>query len=407
MKTLQTALVLVVLGCGPATNSTYRGEPVSAITGRMVLSDSAQLTGPVKLALLWYPAPRAGTQPKGLVTAEVSYTGAFPQDFSFEMYGPPTAEAITAQGIAFGALVAYEDLDGDGRLGFAPPGALPADRVVGSSMQVSRAPTADSFMVTYSTSASTLEGIPIPAGYGIARFDATPASATIEPAAVTSVALNLSGEPVLNMLICGDYFERVDPREACGLTLRTAPSRVSAFLGRNSFAGAVASVSIYEGSATATNGAVALNGVPLTVPGGASRYELNDPQTMVVRLGANVLRIAQPPYAPFETTLWMPDPILTGATNGQPVKAGETLQLSWPLVQYADREYLDVSATVLNSGQPVPRSLALGVMGGSYTLTVPPDAVSVDLFLTAKSMGSDPQGYSVINVLRLELPVVP
>jgi hypothetical protein len=104
------------------------------------------VTGPVRLALVWLPAA-PGTGAEGgvvemdafeLVTEDVTYEGSFPLSYRFDIFQPPPAHVLSTldegfQGKgAFGYLLAYQDLNGNGKLDSIPMTGAPVDRVIAS-----------------------------------------------------------------------------------------------------------------------------------------------------------------------------------------------------------------------------------------------------------------------------------
>jgi len=145
--TAALALLLALAGCGDRlVDGRYRGEPLAALRGSMVPTPETEVTGPVRLAIAWYPQWLAAEDPGGeaappaIVTEEVEAQGTFPVDFRFPIYGPPPARALAplAEGLsgrgAFGILLAYQDLNGNRRLDPIPEFGAPTDRVIASSL---------------------------------------------------------------------------------------------------------------------------------------------------------------------------------------------------------------------------------------------------------------------------------
>jgi hypothetical protein len=157
-------VLVAFVGCDHATTGRYAGPPLATVRGQMSLAGGVDLgSRPVRLSLAWFPgfAHDLVTPPKQLITQDLEYTGSFPQDFSFELYALPPADALLPVGdgsgatAAFGLLIAYQDLDGDREL--TPSQDQPLkDAVLGTS--VAAAPfdrrTADAYVIVWSDRAS-------------------------------------------------------------------------------------------------------------------------------------------------------------------------------------------------------------------------------------------------------------
>lgn len=172
-------------GCADGmADESYPGKPLALVKGEVRAAPGAALAGDLSLAILWAPrldaTPRqtdttelfgpppmrgmGGPSPRVRVTTRtefetrwisqaVSYRPVFPFRFELPIRTVPPAEAQQDLGplggagrIATGVLVAYEDLDGDGRFTQGTP-ATPGDRVVASSWH-DRDPAAPSIMQT-------------------------------------------------------------------------------------------------------------------------------------------------------------------------------------------------------------------------------------------------------------------
>ena len=81
---LWLSLLLALAGCGePIVGPGYEGQPLVTLEGQMTPTPEANITGQVRLALVWYPQWLAtddasgglGT-PKAVVTEDVIYRAA-------------------------------------------------------------------------------------------------------------------------------------------------------------------------------------------------------------------------------------------------------------------------------------------------------------------------------------------
>ncbi|WP_257463514.1 hypothetical protein [Archangium lipolyticum] len=123
-------------------------EPLLTLKGTLTLDPSVTLYRPVRLALAWYPClldcpykPKWISAPLTIATEEVVFQGNFPADFQFRVYQPPPDEALSApfepdlttRG-AIGVLLAYQDVNGNGKLDTIPINGSPIDRILGTSI---------------------------------------------------------------------------------------------------------------------------------------------------------------------------------------------------------------------------------------------------------------------------------
>jgi hypothetical protein len=122
------------------------------IRGSMTPGAGAPEVDSIRLALAWYPGfvredrPIDGpgdcfaAQPTGIVAQELAYEPIFPIEFRFDITAPPPVEAQVHpdepgwDGVAaVGSLVAYQDLNGNGRLDGCPLEGPCPDLVLGAS----------------------------------------------------------------------------------------------------------------------------------------------------------------------------------------------------------------------------------------------------------------------------------
>ena len=143
------ALFAVAAACGPATNSHYPGEPLATIYGQLTVPQGNAISGPVRLSVAWYiinppSSARTSTElgtPRSIFTQDVEYQGVFPIDYSFSLYQPPPPEALqelsqpdNGTRWAVGVVIAYQDLNSNGKLDIISPEGSPIDRVLGTSV---------------------------------------------------------------------------------------------------------------------------------------------------------------------------------------------------------------------------------------------------------------------------------
>lgn len=86
---------LPVVACSSQVDSSYRGDPLLSVEGRVVAT-SATTASEVDAAIAWIPTQqmRGGEPPRpSLIGARIPVTGAFPASFRVEALSPPPAGA--------------------------------------------------------------------------------------------------------------------------------------------------------------------------------------------------------------------------------------------------------------------------------------------------------------------------
>lgn len=176
---LAALAALAPTGCGSLADGQYAGEPIATFTGTLTTQGAVTLNGPVSLAILWFPEalgsmeeeippPGEGDDPipgddgeipslpcdgepwpferqsttlevATWVSQSVSYQAQFPISFTVPMLAVPPAEVqvdLSTYGgsgrMSLGTLVAYEDLNANGRFDQGRPGQ-PGDRILAVS----------------------------------------------------------------------------------------------------------------------------------------------------------------------------------------------------------------------------------------------------------------------------------
>jgi len=204
------AALTTATACGQATGTGYQGDPLFTITGQMV-TEGAAPSRPIRLAVAWYADHTTLGGPQAIVTEDIEYLGSFPLDYRFSFYGPPPDAALNATTAgaatfraAWGVLIAYEDLNGNGQLDVIPDGGSPIDQILATSIGdlFNGDPAANPVRIAYidGPPPAALEGFT--AGYNFyqERGAALPKSTTVE--------LDLSaatGPSELDLFVCPDF----------------------------------------------------------------------------------------------------------------------------------------------------------------------------------------------------------
>jgi hypothetical protein len=199
--------------------------PVATLAGQLRKASKSSVSGPVRLALAWYPSlfsegtSAQPSQPRAIVTEELAYSGTFPVDYRFDVQGPPPAEALSPLGGglrgngALGVLLAYRDGNGNGHLDTIPADGQPVDHVVGSSLEWSAAKAYAVIYVEAAQEAST----GLQPGFNLVELEGLGAGAVVPLA--TPVPLDLSGAPLLNAFICQALWDDTRTQHPCGIQL--------------------------------------------------------------------------------------------------------------------------------------------------------------------------------------------
>lgn len=295
-RTVLSAALAVLAACQqPATGPKYQGEPLFSVKGEMSLTGSGTApSGPIRLAIGWYPDDASSSAPRALVTQEVQYQGSFPLNYTFSFYGVPPAGALsdyTSNGVttraAFGVLMAYEDLNGNGELDSIPQGGSPIDRVLGSSLGdvYNGDALADPVYVAYVDGQPPASWTGYGPGYNLQQGgDIVPAS--------TPVPIPLQQTNELNFLVCEEFIS--GSSYGFDLPCNIAPTdgvRVIGNVYRSEGVGGV-SLRITDGTAPITTAQVELNGAPVAYSAADGLYvgyglPVNAPGRNTVRVIAN------------------------------------------------------------------------------------------------------------------------
>jgi hypothetical protein len=397
-------ICLIAAACGGATGTEKQGTALVTLHGQLTGASTATSTGPVSVAIAWYPSvaangPTSGA--KAIVTQKVTFQGTFPVDFTVQLDGPPPDDALIdlAQNggrgkAAYGVLIAFEDRNGNGQLDLIPPGGAPVDRIVGAS---SGDPSAVIPAVTYSI--QYLDGTAGPGdqldvlqgaqGYNLMRahywwgVERVPLE--------TSMTIPLTGTAALDILACP-----VDSAPsfitACGVDPYAGGYQLfgNIFTSSGSQPSSIV-VNLGVGSGPVANATVDFNGTPIP------HVTSDDGQDVGYRLdaisGSGTLHVSVPGYA----TESIPIAVLpkTALTMPATLKAGSDLSFSWSAVPGI--EFYDIIAGITTSANPPETKTVLHELISATSATIPSvPAGTVNLRVTAvgnPSMGSSPNSY--------------
>ncbi|HVE85415.1 MAG TPA: hypothetical protein VND93_21325 [Myxococcales bacterium] len=333
------ALVAVLaLACGPASGGNHHGPPLVTLRGQMVAGTLAATEDPVMLAIAWYPNWIGGgpsSPPRATVTQDATFHGSFPVSFSFDLYGPPPAEALVdlapeggSGHMSFGVLIAFEDRDGNGRLDIGTAGAPSPDRVLGvSTRDPSLASPPSWFYVTYLDGqmgpANELQGYHLPQGFGL-RKAYRGAGGEMVPLE-TSISIPLTGTGAVGYYACADAFTNLDaPWEpACGIDPFEGGYHFEDIVVVRSPGSASWIGGAMNASGLITGAVVELNGTALSwVPEAGGYYG-------APVVGANDLRLAVPGFAAEQLSFTVPGAINLHQPIPDTLPANSALSVSW------------------------------------------------------------------------------
>lgn len=341
MRALALLAVAALAACGDRlVDGRHRGPVLAEIQGSLVPTPETSVTGPVRLAIAWYPQwlaadlPAGAPAPPAIVTEEVEAIGTFPVDFRFPIHGPPPAQALAplAQGLAgrgaFGVLLAYQDQDGDRRLAPIPASGRPVDRVVASSLLGD--PRA-AFAVVYVESAQPPETGLAP-GFNLVQGVNGGGAAPVPLG--TRVRLSLTGGgPEYDGFVCEAGWLTFLVADVCGLSAPPDEGPPGfGFDGRVALDGARLAVELRVTSLDATypDAHVNVNGRRIRWDAGRQAFVLEEEGGTLVRAGESVLVSATIPGASRGKVFTMPGEFeVTRPAQFETVSAAAPLRLEW------------------------------------------------------------------------------
>lgn len=133
---LALPLALAVSACGALASHTDEPSTLATIRGQVTNPDSVPVgQGGFRVAVVWSTFPESGPN-LARVAQETAVTPVFPAQFALDIKDPPPDDAINHlkdafTPFAYGTIVAYEDVNGNGKLDLVDFGATSfVDRIV-------------------------------------------------------------------------------------------------------------------------------------------------------------------------------------------------------------------------------------------------------------------------------------
>ncbi|MDY7231879.1 hypothetical protein [Hyalangium rubrum] len=338
---LLLTLLLTLTGCGDVVSPEHPGEPLVTITGQMMPTPDAQLTGEIRLALVWYPQWLAADDREGppgvlqeVITEDVVYQGSFPANYRFHIYRPPPEEALAELGEglqgkgAFGILLAYKDGNGNGKLDPIAMHGAPVDRVIGSSLLGGERST---FAVVYvSTEQPAATGLK--PGFNLIQGVNSESSAVVPPS--TSLPLSLtSGGPFFDAFVCEAGWLTFLALDVCGLdggdVIEQGKLTVEGRVGLNGTEAKVELEVRYENQAR-QDATVTLNGRSIPYDTRFAAYSFSEPNSAQLTPGSSFEIAVTLGQDSLRRTFRMPGEFaITAPTADTQARSGEPLTLRW------------------------------------------------------------------------------
>ncbi len=327
---MKRAVLLLLLSCSPgAVGPRYRGQPLFTVKGQVVTSGTVPTT-PIRLALAWYPDEQSTSAPRAIITQDIAYEGSFPLNYSFSFFSiPPPGVLIdypdgaSVTRAAFGVLMAYEDVNGNGQLDSIPMGGSAIDRVLGTSVgdTYNGKPAPKPVYVAYVEGTPGPEWVGYSPGYNLWRnFEVVPES--------TSVPIELDATNELNFFVCEEFIS--GSSYGFDLPCNIAPTGGVRVIGnvyeQNGLGGL--SLRITDGVRVLPGLQVELNdaGVSFDAPSGL----YGGSGFSVVSPGSNVVTVRPVGQPPLVFALEAPGGFaLQAPTEGRRLLAGTSLSTQW------------------------------------------------------------------------------
>jgi hypothetical protein len=213
LVSLAVALAAPSVGCGSLDGHTGTPSTLATLRGEMTESANLSSTAAVRVAVVWL-----SDGPSYNVAEDLPVQPVFPSNFVIQLDEPPPERALAGnQGLSFqvamGFVVAYEDLNGNGKLDLVQNDAGNfVDKIVGANAQgltliylQGTLPTGDAGLVDSDGKSPTL-------GYGLYLQTPCSGDAGSHPCSETHLFdmsspydLQISDDSEINQLMCANY----------------------------------------------------------------------------------------------------------------------------------------------------------------------------------------------------------
>jgi hypothetical protein len=310
------------------------------LKGQLSSSASSQQSEKLRLAMGWYPT-FVGTAPGSpvgavITQANIEYSGSFPVDFNFTLTGTPPPQALfdlSKTGgtghLAYGVLIAFRDVNGNGVFDANSAGTPNADVIAGLSVpDPSRPPPEHSYFVVYldgkPAANDYFSAEPLQQGYnlleihydfGIERVPMT-----------TAITIPITNSPALNIYACQAAFQDINWfKRSCGIdpyggtwqargALFSTPTGTNVWLYLNDADGNVA------------NASITFDGAPFTYESVGQSYLFTTAQLT----GTHSLSFTVPGRASETMSVTVPEPVTVSSPSAsQSFRSGTTVPISW------------------------------------------------------------------------------
>jgi hypothetical protein len=366
-KRFSWQVLLLLTACGSLHGPSYEGEPLATFKGHLT-APTWHDSGEIRLALAWYPqnAAEGVGSPAGIVTQDLVYRGSFPLSFAFDVFQPPLPQALGALGEgarpgrgAFGFLIAYEDLNGNGRLDTIPVAGAPVDRVLGVSLDLFESGTgyAILYVAEQGDPADPLMGTLAP-GFNLLELepegDPEGPLARVVPLS-TPIPIALTGENRLNFFVCEAIWRQEGEHDVtpCGITFpHTGPDALMVMgMLLLDERGAQVQVSVLRQDEPVPGTVVRLDGREIPELGEGS-FELIDPSGLLLRPGTtHLVTLSIPGEGSLAESVKLPgDFQITSPGLGAVLPAAQRFTAQWTAAQDASHYFVGLSADTTGFG---------------------------------------------------------
>jgi hypothetical protein len=325
------AAALTVVCCGPLETTSYKGPPLATLSGQITATQP--IDGSYQLAIAWFVE-----EDKGLLGIETQGV-SLPADtlhYSLDFYSPPPDSVLSDDGqggkTAWGILVAYQDLNGNGKLDPIPSGSRPIDRVLGTSF--GDGPVLDGrdkYQIVFSDHDTQFGGPgPLHRGFNIIRLAGHQFNDPLGSA--DSIPLVLTRSTWGNLVVCQQSGAQDDLRNC----LCDSPTRlfVHGSLTSNG-PGAVASFEVTDCDGNVPDAAVTLNGHLIPYSQDTGTYDLSEDARSQILVGVNQFRASRSGRDQVAMDVPLATLSLLSPVDGTSVPANADLDISWSPVAAA------------------------------------------------------------------------